>query len=228
MGNQIEMVACPLCHGEIRKGAIKCKHCKRFINTPPNVPAAAGAGVGVGAGQFSCQLFEKLKACGPFVLKGGDQLAIYKNGAPIAYLRTQRSPGSVVYELVENQNDPAPAFRFVRTEDAISGQPGNGSQPLFTWQNGQSLGGEIVSGCKWKCGDLLLSANKFREFLSWLPSIGWFIPSQYTILENGRTVGTVAGACFTFSNAKTVTLNDPGKLPEVLAAAIVLNEDAIG
>ena len=172
-----------------------------------------------------------------FVRKGGYQfkgklnsdLKIICGKETVACLISSRDDAkkTVTYDLVRSGNG-SPAYRFIRTETALSGVDPENDQEKFVWQRLSSSFSELLTGSKWQCGQLLLSQNIVRSLMMWVPRISWFIPTKYTITDNGQCCGIVAGSACSLSNGKSVTVGDPEKAWEIMAAAIILSEDEIG
>ena len=131
------------------------------------------------------------------------------------------------YDLVQTKNS-APAYRFIRTEKTLSGVDPKNNQKTFVWERLSSSFSELITGSKWQCGKLALSQNIIRTLLMWIPRISWFIPTKYTITENEQCCGIVSGSTFSASNSKSVSVADPSKSWEIMAAAIILSEDEVG
>ena len=115
------------------------------------------------------------------------------------------------YDLVQSENDQTPVVRFVRNANDLSCVDPISGQVFFKWMRHSSALGEVVSGSKWMPG-----------------IIGWLIPSKYSIVDNGRTVGCVQGSSFSFSNSKSVVILDRSRAWELLAVAIILSDDELG
>lgn len=168
---------------------------------------------------------------GQYQLKGklNSNVRIVCGNATVAWLISSKDEENKTqtYDLAPAENAPA-AYRFVRTEKTLSGVNPATGETTFVWQRLSTALSEMVSGSKWQCGKLSLSQNIVRSLLMWLPRVSWFIPTKYTITEDGQCRGIISGAVFSASNCKTATVNDPSKAWEILAAAIILSEDEIG
>ena len=147
--------------------------------------------------------------------------------AIIAKLKSTSEQDRLVYDLVKADSGEL-IFRFVRTSTSLVGIDPATNTDCFTWQRLSSPAGEIFTGSKWQCGNLLLSQNALRSLVMWIPRISWFIPSKYTITENNQPVATVSGSVFSFTNAKNVAMHNAAKTWEIMAAAIILSDDEIG
>jgi len=131
------------------------------------------------------------------------------------------------YNLAKSENS-SPAYQFIRSEKTFSCIDTETNQTLFTWQRLSNGFGELFTGCKWQCEDLVMSQNIVRSLVMWLPRISWFIPTKYSITRGEECCGIVSGAIFTLSNGKTVTVNNQENALKIAAAAIILAEDEIG
>ena len=133
------------------------------------------------------------------------------------------------YDLVQNENDQNPVVRFVRNDNDLRCVNPVTGQEHFVWMRKSSTLGELASGSKWQCGTLSVGQSGARSLAQWLPGIiGWMISIKYFIKDNGRDVGVVKGSSASFSNSKSVTVTDPSRAWEILAAAIILSDDELG
>ena len=133
------------------------------------------------------------------------------------------------YDLVQSENDQTPVVRFVRNDNDLSCVDPVSGKVFFQWMRHSSALGEVVSGSKWSCGNMSVSQSALRSLTQWLPGIiGWLIPSKYSIVDNGHTVGCVQGSSFSFSNSKSVVILDRSRAWELLAVAIILSDDELG
>ena len=169
-----------------------------------------------------------------FVQKGGykfkgkadSKLQIVCGNRTLAWLivsSRDEANKSTSYDLVESESETgSPAYRFIRTETTLTGVDPKDDQKKFVWERLSSGFGELFTGSKWQCGQLTLSQNIVRSLMMWVPRISWFIPMKYAITDNGQSCGVVEGS------GRAVTVSDPTKAWEIMAAAIILTEDEVG
>ena len=210
---------CITCNTVLREGAKFCHMCG-IPQMASSLPAITG------------MEWFSFVATGGYTLKykSNTDLQICCNGRNTGYLShyNDEENDNHYYDFVQNENDQNPIVRFIRTsQDLKCVNPVNG-QVFFTWQRSSSALGELASGSKWQCGPLALSQSGMRNLTQWLPVISWLVATKYTIVDNGRIVGTVKGACSSFSNSKSVEISDHSRAWELLAVAIILSDDELG